>query len=966
MPMSIKLSLQKFIKKLFENIVTTSCLAVVLLFITPQVWSQAPGCPNVYAGEDVQLDCDTDCTDLTATFLETGETTSYSVGSITYDPPFPFTGGTPVSVNLDDTWSQIIPLPFEFCFYGVNYTQFIIGSNGVVSFDTNSNPPGGFCPWSFSAPIPSPSLISGSINGAYMDIDPSVGGSGTINYAFFGEAPCRTLVVNFPDIPYFGSACVGMRMTSQIVIYETTNVIEVYIEDRPSGCSWNSGNAVIGIQNIGGSQGITPPGRNTGDWGASEEAWRFTPNGPSNVEFVWLDGGGNVIGSDPTITVCPEEDTEYTAQATYIMCDGDIIVTSDTVLVSVCPMAEPDCTDVDFVEDFGTGNGRFETPYTTLVFQPVGQIDGGMYAVSNTTAGMNSGWHSITDHTGNPDGMMFAVNPGFFGQELYRRTIEVDANTDYVLSYWMATVYNPNTFICSGTGDPTNLILRIEDAGGNFIAETNTGDVQNSTIPTWNEYTTNFNSGNNTEVQFIIIDNSVAPLGCGNDFVIDDISVFAIGDQPHAVTPDDLVQCDPSGTTSTFDLTVQIPIILDGQSPDDLNVSFHVSEADASNNANPIDPADAYTNTSNPQTIWVRVEKVDNTDCFTIVNFGLIVNDGIEITTDLPDSVRICDGDEFPALDATPTNPGIDLDLVTYEWYLDGELISEEPILIPTQAGVYTVIITHDGCSIGTFIVEVLVQERPVLDLGEDQLLCDGDSFEIIPFISGTTGEVTYLWNTGAITPTLIVNSSGTYTLEITNGACVVSDSVEILFDYFPDVELGETIHTCPNELVTITAYTSIEDATFTWYRDGVLIEGESGSSITIPVDQSIINTSIYILVEINSNGCVTTDEVEIRAYPSNPACIITQGLSPDDTFGFNDNFDLTFLSNRTGIANLQIINRHGRTVYEKDNYTNEWVGQTNEGEILPTGTYYYVINLAGNDPVYGTQVTGWIYVNRK
>src|SRR5690606_11833474 len=165
---------------------------------------------------------------------------------------------------------------------------------------------------------------------------------------------------------------------------------------------------------------------------------------------------------------------------------------------------------------------------------------------------------------------------------------------------------------------PTNLILRIEDAGGNFIAETNTGDVQNSTIPTWNEYTTNFNSGNNTEVQFIIIDNSVAPLVCGNDFVIDDISVFAIGDQPHAVTPDDLVQCDPSGTTSTFDLTVQIPIILDGQSPDDLNVSFHVSEADASNNANPIDPADAYTNTSNPQTIWVRVEKVDNTDCFTI------------------------------------------------------------------------------------------------------------------------------------------------------------------------------------------------------------------------------------------------------------------------------------------------------------------------------------------------------------
>src|SRR5690554_3967239 len=71
-------------------------------------YAQAPGCPNVYAGEDVELDCNTDCTELTATFLDTGETTGYAVSSIPYDPPFPFTGGTSVSVNTDDVWSQII------------------------------------------------------------------------------------------------------------------------------------------------------------------------------------------------------------------------------------------------------------------------------------------------------------------------------------------------------------------------------------------------------------------------------------------------------------------------------------------------------------------------------------------------------------------------------------------------------------------------------------------------------------------------------------------------------------------------------------------------------------------------------------------------------------------------------------------------------------------------------------------
>src|SRR5690606_33690784 len=118
-------------------------------------------------------------------------------------------------------------------------------------------------------------------------------------------------------------------------------------------------------------------------------------------------------------------------------------------------------------------------------------------------------------------------------------------------------------------------------------------------------------------------------------------------------------------------------------------------------------------------------------------------------------------------------------------------------------------------------------------------------------------------------------------------------------------------------------------------------------NTITLTVDQTIVNTAMYILVEVNSNGCITTAESEITAYPSNPNCIITQGLSPDDTLGYNDFLDLSFLASRTGIANVQIMNRHGRLVYEKDNYVNEWRGQSTEGELLPTGTYYYVISFA-------------------
>ena len=266
-----------------------------LLAISFSAFSQGPGCPNVYAGEDIVLECGVPCTDLTASFLDTGETTSYEVSSITYDPPFPFTGGTPVSVNTDDIWSPAIQLPFDFCFFGETYTQMVIGSNAVVSFDLANNEPGDYCDWSFDDPIPSPNLFLTTIFGPYMDVDPSVQGSGFINWAVFGESPCRTMVVNFPNITYFGSACPNLSLTSQIVIYETTNVVEVYVQDRPSGCTWNDGNAVLGIQNQNGTVGYTAPGRNTSDWAATNEAWRFTPNGASNVAFSWLDSMGTVI-----------------------------------------------------------------------------------------------------------------------------------------------------------------------------------------------------------------------------------------------------------------------------------------------------------------------------------------------------------------------------------------------------------------------------------------------------------------------------------------------------------------------------------------------------------------------------------------------------------------------------------------------------------------------------------------------
>ena len=52
--------------------------------------AQAPGCPNIVAGPPITLQCTDSCTQLSSTFLATGETTSYAVSSIPYAPPYPY------------------------------------------------------------------------------------------------------------------------------------------------------------------------------------------------------------------------------------------------------------------------------------------------------------------------------------------------------------------------------------------------------------------------------------------------------------------------------------------------------------------------------------------------------------------------------------------------------------------------------------------------------------------------------------------------------------------------------------------------------------------------------------------------------------------------------------------------------------------------------------------------------------
>ena len=290
------------------------------------------GCAGINLGQDTTIDCSQQCIVLKSSVLDVGLTTNYNITSIPFNPPFSFNQGSPIFVNQDDYFSPAIQLPFVFCFYGNNYNQIVVGANGLISFDISLA--NAFCEWNFSQSMPN---INGepyrnSINGPYHDLDPSVGGN--VRYGVLGTYPCRTFVVNFDDVPHYD--CNNLRTTFQIVLYETTNIIEIYVLDKPVCNSWNSGNAVLGIQNSSGTIAHVPNNRNTSNWSTSNEAWQFIPSGGSSINSVqWFDSSGTYISSGDSIVVCPTDSTQYSATVTYSSCSGNLVVESDTININV-------------------------------------------------------------------------------------------------------------------------------------------------------------------------------------------------------------------------------------------------------------------------------------------------------------------------------------------------------------------------------------------------------------------------------------------------------------------------------------------------------------------------------------------------------------------------------------------------------------------------------------------------------
>ena len=324
---------------------------------------------------------------------------------------------SPTSVSLsDDSWSGVVNIGFTFSFYGVNYTQCVIGSNGLVSFNTANA--GGYCSWSLNGtPLP----MTGNTTAlnttmlCYQDINPGIGGQ--IYYQTIGTAPNRKFYVVYANIPMFSS---GECQYMSLVLNETSNNVEYYIGNKSTSSSgWNGSLAIQAVQNNGGTAAVATTGRNNTVWTCSNDGRLYTPTSPSNTSsytvtpipyvtvtsnlntssFVWKNTLGQTFPYNNGVLNIPSAQAGtvgYFLSMTSTQCQVVSGSLSDTsfitgVSASVTATSTPDiCSSGQGTVTANPGAGMapftFNWPALGATTQSVTGVFGGTYLVKITDA----------------------------------------------------------------------------------------------------------------------------------------------------------------------------------------------------------------------------------------------------------------------------------------------------------------------------------------------------------------------------------------------------------------------------------------------------------------------------------------------------------------------------------------------------------------------------------------------------
>lgn len=212
------------------------------------------------------------------------------------------------------------------------------------------------------------------------------------------------------------------------------------------------------------------------------------------------------------------------------------------------------------------------------------------------------------------------------------------------------------------------------------------------------------------------------------------------------------------------------------------------------------------------------------------------------------------------------------------------------------------------------------------------------------------TGGDEKVWSTGANTDTIKIAPEllTSYWVAGKTGNCT-SPADTFIIDIDDDIPMpfaGEDTTICIGDSLELLASGGF---TYKWFPQDSVTEPNSDLSYAIPT------TSQYIKLQAKNTHCIREDSLLLTI----DLCLtelpdgIPNGLTPNGD-GTNDAWDVPFIWYFTN-NNIKIYNRWSNLVYKQDYYEGDWEGTNRNGNPLPDGTYFYVLDLGnGREPYLG------------
>lgn len=354
--------------------------------------------------------------------------------------------------------------------------------------------------------------------------------------------------------------------------------------------------------------------------------------------------------------------------------------------------------------------------------------------------------------------------------------------------------------------------------------------------------------------------------------------------------------------------------------------------------------------TSTPSNAFAAYYKIQDSP-FTINN---LVEDAV-----------FCSGESYLL---TIDNPGdamndspLQYPSLTYKWYKEvtettSVFVASGNSLEVFEEGTYFVETDYGTCTSNSFSNRVTVSEVTAdeIDVTIESSLGNPYCHQNGPTVLSTINGNSHQWFkdgveiSGATNQTYETNEAGVFSVIVSLGECSATASIDLENSGFTSsIDFEGTYELEEDEIFTVTLTTSATSPVFQWYRNDVLINGETSEFLNI-------STSGTYKATITQNiGCESTKEYTFEITEQFPDVANIPNLISPNGDGINDTWIIP--KEFTGGSNTQvtIINAQGKIELSTKEYQNNWPENLEFKDVNPV--YYYIITTSNNQTFKGS-----------